>query len=131
MDKQLKQDPQLEEALQSQPLAAMPRSITADVMARIQTIDAKRPALVTWSDFALSSVIAACLAAFWFASQQLPPILLAKLRIQGILLYQQFLVNARWLVPSLLFGLAALLAALTIPILIRMMSEQWSRTKAH
>ena len=120
MDKYLKQDAQIEQALKAEPLAAMPRSLTLDVMARIQTTHAKRPAIITWSDFALSSVIAACIAALWFAAQQLPPILLAKLRIQGILLYQDFLVNERWLVPALFFGLAAFLAAITLPTLYKM-----------
>lgn len=120
MDKHLKEDALIEDALNSQPLAAMPRSITADVLARIQTGDAKRPAIITWSDFALSAVIAGCIAALWFALQHLPPILLLKLRIQGILLYQDFLINSRWLVPTLFFGLAALLAALTIPTLYKM-----------
>ena len=119
MDNRLKQDAQIQDALKSQPLAPMPRSITVDVMARIQAD--KRPAILTWSDFALSAVIASCIAALWFASQHLPPILLAKIRIQGILLYQDFLVNARWLVPAAMFGMAALLAALTIPTLIQMM----------
>lgn len=122
MDKHLTQDAQIDDALKSQSLAPMPRSITVDVIARIQTADARRPAIITWSDFALSSVLAACIAAFWFASQHLPPILLAKIRIQGILLYQDFLVNARWLIPTMMFGLAALLAALTIPTLIQIMS---------
>lgn len=131
MDQQLKQDAQIVEALKSQPLAPMPRSVTIDVMTRIQMVDAKRPAIITWTDFGLSSVIAACIAAFWFASQHLPPILLAKIRIQGILMYQAYLVNARWLVPTLLFGLAAFLAALTIPTLMRMMSEQWNPRKAN
>jgi hypothetical protein len=36
------------------------------------------------------------------------------------LLYQHFLVNARWLVPALLFGMAAVLAAVTIPSLYKM-----------
>jgi len=120
MDKHLKQDVLIEDALKSQSLANMPRSITTDVLARIQTANVKRPAILTWSDFALSAVIASCLAAFWFAMQNLPPILLAKLRIQWILLYQDFLVNSRWLVPAAMFGLAALLAALTIPSLIKM-----------
>ena len=118
MDNRLKQDALIEDALTSQPLAPMPRSITVDVMARIQKDN--RPVIITWNDFALSAVIASCLAALWFAYQNLPPILIAKLRIQGILLYQDFLVNARWLVPVALFGLAALLAALTIPTLIQM-----------
>ena len=120
MDQQLKQDDQIENALKSEPLAVMPHSITSDVMARIETPSAKRPAIITWSDFALSSVVAACIAAIWFALQRLPPVLLAKMRIQGILLYQHYLVNERWLVPALVFGLAALLAALTIPTLINM-----------
>jgi hypothetical protein len=122
MDHKLKQDALIEDALKSQPLAPMPRSITADVMARIQTN--KRPTFIAWSDFALSFVIASCLAAFWFASQNLPPILVAKLRIQVILLYQDFLVNSRWLVPTVFFGLAVLLAALTIPSLIQMTTNR-------
>jgi len=118
MDNHLNQDALIEDALTSQPLAPMPRRVTADVMARIQTDT--RPAILTWHDFALSLAIASCIAALWFASQNLPPVMIAKLRIQGILLYQGFLVNARWLVPSLFFGIAALLAALTIPTLIQM-----------
>ena len=123
MDNRLKQDALLEDALKSQPLAPMPRSITLDVMARIQQKNV-RPAILTWNDFILSSVIAACVAALWFTLQNLPPIMLAKLRIQSILLYQDFLVNARWLVPTLLFGLGAFLAALTIPMLYQMMAER-------
>jgi len=122
MDNRLTQDALIEDALTSQPLAPMPRSITMDVISRIQTD--KRPAILTWNDFVLGGVIAACLAALWFALQNLPPIMIAKLRIQSILLYQDFLVNARWLVPSLLFGMAALLAALTIPTLIRMTTNR-------
>lgn len=120
MDKPLKQDALIEDALTSQALAPMPRSITADVIVRIQTTEAKRPAILTWNDFAISVVMALCIAAFWFAAQNLPPILLAKLRIQGILLYQDLLVNVRWLAPTVFFGLAALLAALTIPTLLQM-----------
>ncbi len=118
MDNRLKQNALIEDALKSQPLASMPRSITLDVMSHIQK--EARPALVTWSDFLLSLVIASCIGALWFASQNLPPILIAKLHIQGILLYQDFLVNQRWLIPAAMFGLAALLSALTIPSLIQM-----------
>ena len=118
MDTRLKQDALIEDALRSRTLAPMPRSVTADVMARIQTD--KRPALITWHDFGLSLVIALCVGALFFTLQSLPPIILVKLRIQGILLYQDLLVNVRWLVPSLFFGIAALLAALTIPTLVRM-----------
>ena len=118
MDNRLKQDAQIEDALKSYPLAEMPRSVTLDVMARVQKDT--RPRLVTWNDFALSLVLALSIGAVFFAVQSLPPIMLAKLRIQGILIYQDFLVNARWLVPTLFFGAAALLSALTIPTLIRM-----------
>ena len=118
MDHRLKQDAQVEDALRSYPLAEMPSSITLGVMARIQK--ETRPALVTWNDFALSLVLALSISAVFFAAQSLPPIMLAKLRIQGILLYQGFLVNAHWLVPGLLFGAAAVLSALTIPTLMKM-----------
>lgn len=120
MDNRLKQDALIEDGLKSYPLAAMPRDLTVEVMMRIQKNT--RPALITWSDFVVSFVITACIAALWFATQNLPPILLAKIRIQGILLYQDFLVNARWLSPTAIFGLATLLIALAIPALIQMMS---------
>lgn len=106
----------VEDALKNYPLAPMPKDITAQVMSRLP--QDTRPALVTWNDFALSLVVAICIGALLFATQNLPPIMLAKIRIQSILLYQDFLVNARWLVPTALFGLAALLSALTIPYLI-------------
>ena len=122
MDNRLKKDALIEDALTSQPLAPMPRSITVDVMARIQTNI--RPAIITWNDFALSTVIASCIAALWFAYQNLPPIMIAKLRIQGILLYHDFVVNAKWLVPAAMFGIASILAALTIPMLIQMLSDR-------
>lgn len=118
MDNRLKQDALIEDALKSQPLAPMPRNITVNVMSRIQAD--QRPALITWHDFGLSLVIALCVGALFFTLQSLPPIILVKLRIQTILLYQDLLVNVRWLVPSLFFGIAALLAALTIPTLVRM-----------
>jgi hypothetical protein len=120
MDRHLKQDALIEDALRSQPLAPMPRSVTADVKSRIQSADAKRLTLLTWSDFVLSLVISSCIAALCFTLLNLPPVLVVKLRIQGILLYQHFLVNARWLVPAVLFGMAALLAAVTIPSLYKM-----------
>jgi hypothetical protein len=118
MDNRLKQDALIEDALTSYPLAPMPRDITLNVMAHIQ--QDTRPVIVSWRDFVLSFVIAASVTALWFATQNLPPILLAKIRIQGILLYQDFLVNARWLVPSTMLGLAALLAVLSIPAMVQM-----------
>jgi len=112
------EDAIIEDTLKNISLAPMPRSITNNVMARIQRD--VRPRLITWSDVALSLVIASCIAALFFALQSLPPILVAKLRIQEILLYQDILVNLRWLVPTLLFGLAAFLSALTIQYLLQM-----------
>jgi hypothetical protein len=120
MDRRLKQDALIEDALKSQPLAPMPRSVTMEVMSRIRSADTKHPAILTWRDLGLSMVITTCIGALWFTYANLPPILVAKLQIQGILLYQDFLVNARWLVPVLFFGVAAGLAAITIPSLYKM-----------
>ncbi len=121
MDNRLEQDALIEDALKSQPLAPMPRSITLDVMSRIQV--EQRPALVTWNDFAIALVIALTIGALFITAQSLPPVALAKLRIQGILLYQDFIVNARWLVPTLLFGLAAFFASFAIPPLLRITAD--------
>jgi len=104
----------IEDALKNVLLAPMPRSITPNVMARIQKD--VRPTLVTWKDFGMSLIIALCFGALLFAMQNLPPIMVAKLRIQGILLYQDLLINAHWLVPTLLFGFAVFLFALTIQL---------------
>ena len=114
-----KQNAILEEALHTYPVAQMPRDITGDVMRRIQTAPAPRPFRLTWNDLFLSLVLAVCIGALWFSVQTLPPLVIAQLRKESILLYQQFLVNARWLIPVLSFGLAAFLAALTIPYLRR------------
>ena len=118
MDNRLEQDALIEDALQHYPLAPMPRDITTSVMARIHV--EKRPALVTWNDVAIALVIAAIIGALFITFQNLPPVALVKLRIQGILLYQDILVNMRWLIPAALFGAAALLAGLSIPSLLRM-----------
>ncbi|MCB0120114.1 MAG: hypothetical protein KDD72_13865 [Anaerolineales bacterium] len=116
------QDALIEDALKSYPLAPMPRSITADVMSRVQVN--KRPALVTWSDFVIALSIALTIGALFIAFQNLPPIALAKLRVQWILLYQSFILNARWLVPSIFFGAAALFAGLSIPPLLKMTTNK-------
>ncbi len=114
-----KQNAILEDALQTYPVAQMPRDITADVMRRIQTAPAPRPFRLTWNDLFVSIILAICIGALWFSFQNLPPLVIAQLRKESILLYQHFLVNARWLIPVLSFGLAAFLAALTIPYLRR------------
>jgi len=122
MDNRLEQDALIEDALKNYPLAPMPRDITASVMARIHV--EKRPALVTWNDFIIALAIALTIGAIYITAQNLPPVALAKLRIQGILLYQGFIVNARWLVPTLLFGLAALFAGLSIPPFLKMTNNK-------
>lgn len=122
MDDRLKQDALIDDALRSQPLAPMPHSVTPNVMARIQ-VD-KRPALLTWNDVAIAFVIALTIGALFITFQNLPSIALTKLHIQGILLYQYFLVNMRWLIPATLFGLSAFFAVLTLPTLFQMMTNR-------
>ena len=107
----------LEDALHTYPVSPMPRDITVDVMARLQSAPAPRPFRLTWNDFFVSLVLAICIGAVWFSLQNLPPLVIAQLRKESILLYQQFLVNARWLIPVLSFGFAGFLAALTLPYL--------------
>jgi hypothetical protein len=109
----------LEDALHTYPVLQMPRNITADVMARIQTAPMPRPFHITWSDFLVGLAFAICIGAVWFSLQNLPPLVIAHLRKESILLYQQILVNARWLVPMLAFSIAGFFAALTIPYLRR------------
>ena len=112
-----KQNVLIEDALHTYPMAAMPRDITADVMARIQTIPAPRPFRLTRNDLAFSIVVSLCIGAIWFSLSHLPPIVVAQIRKESILFYQYVLVNARWLIPTISFGLAGFLSALTIPYL--------------
>jgi hypothetical protein len=114
-----KQNAIVEDALHTYPVLQMPRNITTDVMARIQTAPAPRPFHITWSDFLVGLALAICIGAVWFSLQNLPPLVIAHLRKESILLYQQILVNARWLVPMLAFSIAGFFAALTIPYLRR------------
>jgi hypothetical protein len=109
----------LEEALHTYPLVHIPRDITADVMSRIRVVPAPRPFRLSWNDFILSSVLTICIAAVWFSVENLPPLIVAQIRKESILLYQHIWVNARWLIPALSLGLAGFFAALTIPILRR------------
>ena len=106
------QDALMEDALKSYPLAPMPKDITVKVMARIQKD--KRPALVTWNDLAISLTVAVCIGALFFTLQNLPPIIFAEIRMQSILLYQDWLVNSRWLIPlaSVALGIILLFFAL-------------------
>ena len=107
----------IEDALHTYPVMPMPRDITVDVMARIQVIPATPPFRLTWNDVVLGMAIAICMGAVWFSVQNLPPMAVAQIRKEGILLYQHIIVNARWLIPVLSFGLAGFFAGLTIPYL--------------
>ena len=107
----------IEEALHTYPIASMPRDITVDVMSRIQTVPAPRAFRLTWSDLALSIVLTLCIGAIWFSLRNLPPIVIAQIRKESILSYQYLLVNARWLIPVVSFGVAGFVSALTLPYL--------------
>jgi hypothetical protein len=113
------QNDRIEDALRSYPTASMPRGITGEVMARIQIAPAPRFQL-TRNDLILAVVLTVVFSSIIFGLQFLPGPMVLQIRIQGILAWQAFLVNMRWLLPALLFGSAAVLAALTIPILYRM-----------
>ena len=114
-----KQNSIIEDALYTYPVASMPRNITSDVMARIKTIPAPRPFRFTWHDLLLGIVFSISIVAMWFSIYNLPPLAVAQIRKESILLYQHLLVNMRWLIPVLSFSLAAFLSALTIPYLRR------------
>src|SRR5215212_3418322 len=105
MDKPLTPEQQtsvIEDALRTYPVAPMPRDISAQVMARIQTVPAPRPFRLTWNDLVLGIILSVCVGAIWFGIQNLPPLVVIQLRKESILLYQHSLVNARWLVPRFL-----------------------------
>jgi len=122
MDNPLTPDQQnvvIEDALYTYPVAPMPRTVTSNVMARIKTIPTPQPFHLTWQDLVLALIFSACIGAMWFSINNLPPLVVAQIRKESILLYQQLLVNIRWLIPVLSFGLAAFLSALTIPYLRR------------
>jgi hypothetical protein len=113
----------IEDALRSYPTASMPRSLTPDVMARIRTSPAERYQL-TRNDFILAVVLTGVVSSMLLAWQSLPGYVVLQIRIQGILAWQAFLVNMRWLLPALFFGLAAVVAALTLPTLYRMTMDR-------
>ena len=117
----------IEDALRAYPVVSLPRDLTSEVMARIQTVPAPRPFRLTWSDLILASVFSLCMGAIWFSIMNLPPLLVAQIRKESILAYQQILINMRWLLPVLSFGLAAFLSALTIPYLRHVLQNRRER----
>jgi len=112
-------DQLVEDALRSHLVLPMPRSITGDVMARIQGTPVARFQF-TRNDYLLTLVLTVVFSSIIFSLQFLPGHIVLQLRIQGILIWQSLLVNARGLVPAIFFGAAAVLAALTIPTLYKM-----------
>jgi hypothetical protein len=112
-----KQNAAIEDALRTYPILPLPRDLTAEIIGRLHTVPAPRPFPFTWNDLVLGIVLFLCVGAFWFSLNSLPPLVAAQIRRDTILLYQQIIVSARGLLPVLLFGLAGLLAALTIPYL--------------
>ena len=118
MDHALTPDEQnfmIEDALNTYPVVPMPRDIATDVMARIQTVPAPRSFRLTWNDLVLGVVLAMCIGAIWFSLHSLPPLFVAQIRKESILLYQQIILNTRWLILLLPFVFAGFFAALTIP----------------
>jgi hypothetical protein len=111
----------IEDALRDIPLASMPFDITASVMSRIQKDI--RPTFITRNDLVIALAVVICMLALFFTSRNLPPVMIMEIRKQTILAYQAFLVNSRWLVPAMSFGLAAFFAALTIPYLGRQLNK--------
>jgi hypothetical protein len=112
MDNRLDQDALVEDALNDLPLEPMPRDLVPGVMARVKS--GTRPAIFSWRDLVVGFVVLLAVGALFFAVQNLSPLALAKLRIQGILLYQDLLIHARWLVPAAFIGLTLLLASLAL-----------------
>jgi hypothetical protein len=114
----------IEDALHTHPLASMPRDMTVDVLARIQTIPPPHPFRLAWSDVLIAFVLSLCIGAIWFSIYNLPPLIVAQIRKESILFYQYLLLNARWLIPMVSFGVAGLLLAMTFPYLKRELTRK-------
>ena len=112
------QDHLIEDALRSYPLIKMSVDITGNVMARIRKVPAPR-FQITRTDYLLAIVLTLVLGAIILGFQFLPPIVLLQMRIQGILLWQSFLVNYRWLLPYTSIVIGTLLAGIAFYQLVR------------
>jgi len=108
----------IEDALRSYPLANMPRDISQTVMSRIGREPGPR-FQITRMDYLLTIVLTLVLGAIILGFQALPPIALLQMRIQGILLWQSFLVNYRWLLPVTSIILGTFLAGIAFHQLLR------------
>ena len=112
------QDEQIESALKTYPLVKMPRKINASVMAKIKQKD-PRPHLHTTKEFWLWCVALICIASIFISLQYLPPIALAKLHIQSVLLYQDYLVATRWVTPVLAMLVVAIISTVGLTFFTR------------
>ena len=99
------QDHLIEDALRSYPLAQMPKDITESVIVRLSNEPAPRFQL-SRTDYILTIVLTLVLGGIILGFQFLPQIVLLQLKIQGMLIWQSFLVNYRWLLPvtSIILG---------------------------
>jgi hypothetical protein len=112
------QDHLIEDALRSYPLAQMPKDSTESVMSRIR-IEPMPRFQITRTDYLLAVVLTLVLGGIVLGFQFLPPIVLLQLRIQGILLWQNFLVNYRWFLPLTSIVLGTFLAGIAFYQLLR------------
>lgn len=112
------QDKIIEDALHSYPLAQMPKDITTSVIARLRNEPAPR-FQITRTDYLLAVVFTLVLGGIMLGFQFLPPIALLQMRIQGILLWQSFLVNYRWLLPLTSIMIGTVLAGIAFYQLLR------------
>ena len=108
----------IEDALRSYPLATMPGDITSLVMSSIRREPASHFQM-TRTDYLLTIVLTLVLGAILLGFQTLPPIALLQMRIQGILLWQSFLVNYRWLLPVTSITLGTFLGGIAFHQLLR------------
>ena len=112
------QDHLIEDALRSYPLTQMPKGITESVMGHIRNEPAPR-FQITRTDYLLAVVFTLVLGGIMLGFQFLPPIALLQMRIQGILLWQSFLVNYRWVLPLTSILLGTILAGIAFYQLLR------------
>lgn len=112
------QDHLIEDALSSYPLTQLPKDLTKTVMARIRNEPAPRFQIIR-TDYLLTIVLTLALGGVILGFQFLPPIVLQQMRIQGILLWQSFLVNYRWLLPLISIMLGTFLAGIAVYQLLR------------
>jgi hypothetical protein len=108
----------IEDALRSYPLAQMSKASTESVISRIR-IEPMPRFQITRTDYLLSVVLTLVLGAIILGFQFLPQIVLLQLKIQGILLWQSFLVNYRWFLPSTSIVLGTFLVGIAFHQLLR------------